>query len=183
MDMRGQIISSGFRHGFRLCGWLDFHAMYPCEALRKSFTMRGPNEWVTLLTSHGGSVPCGSQWATQPTRQPPLAAGRITKPVMYDIALYGRKITLKTFCSKVSIVLRYLTNPFFGGKSLCGTERDSNICSPLGPVSNHERIRTKSRGFNGGGHDTNRERNNENQNIAFFFYYFTIASGTVLNLS
>lgn len=33
-------------------------------------------------------------------------------------------------------------------------ERDSSICSPRGPVSNHDRNKIKSRGFNGGGQDT-----------------------------
>lgn len=49
---------------------------------------------------------------------------------------------------------KYLTYPFLGGKSLWGTDLDSSICSPLGPVSSHERINTKSLGLSGGGQDT-----------------------------
>lgn len=85
--MRGVVICSGFRHGLLLCSCKLFHFLYPSAAFRRSFTIRGPSECVTLLTSHGGSVPCGSQCAMYPRRQPPLRCIRIMNPVMYDMAL------------------------------------------------------------------------------------------------
>lgn len=91
IEILGLIISSGNRHGFRWCVCVFFHFLYPNAAFRKSFTILGPNEWVTLLTSHGGKVPCGSQWAMYPTRQPPFRCCRITNPVICETALKQTK--------------------------------------------------------------------------------------------
>ena len=60
-----------------------------------------------------------------------------------------------------SFLYTYLTYPFLGGKSLCGTERDINICSPFGPVSSQLRCNTKSLGLSGGGHCTKKRNRNK----------------------